>query len=93
MKSNAKSSAKAREALVKVLSTRQRRELLREQIDVSKQFADFLSEIAAKGEGSALDAGQAKLEATSLSMEIRQLDASETALLGELKPSARHEGR
>jgi cobalt-zinc-cadmium efflux system outer membrane protein len=78
--------AKAREAVVKVLATRQRRELLREQISVSKEFAGFLSGIAAKGEGSALDASQAKLEATSLSMEIRQLDASETALVGELKP-------
>lgn len=78
--------AKAREAVVKVLSIRQRRELLREQVAVSKQFAGFLSEVAAKGEGSALDAGQAKLEATSLSTEIRQLDAGETALLGELKP-------
>lgn len=77
---------KAREGVVKVLATRQRRELLREQIGVSKEFADFLSGVAAKGEGSALDAGQAKLEATSLSMEIRQLDASETALVGELKP-------
>jgi cobalt-zinc-cadmium efflux system outer membrane protein len=78
--------AKAREAVVKVLATRQRRELLREQVGVSKEFADFLSEAAAKGEGSALDSGQAKLEATSLSMEIRQLDAGETALVGELKP-------
>ena len=78
--------AKAREAMVKVLASRQRRALLREQSGVSKEFADFLAEIAAKGEGSALDAGQAKLEATSLSMEIRQLDAGETALVGELKP-------
>ena len=78
--------SKAREAVVKVLANRQRRELLREQIGVSKEFADFLSGIAAKGEGSALDAGQAKLEATSLATEIRQLDASETALVGELKP-------
>jgi cobalt-zinc-cadmium efflux system outer membrane protein len=78
--------SKAREGVVKVLATRQRRGLLREQIGVSKEFADFLSGVAAKGEGSALDAGQAKLEATSLSMEIRQLDASETALVGELKP-------
>jgi cobalt-zinc-cadmium efflux system outer membrane protein len=76
----------AREAVVKLLATRQRRELLREQVGVSKKFADFLSEVAAKGEGSALDSGQAKLEATSLSMELRQLDASETALVGELKP-------
>ncbi len=76
----------ARVLVVKLLSTRQRRELLREQTAVSKEFSDFLSNIVAKGEGSALDAGQAKLETTSLAMEIRQLDASETALAGELKP-------
>ena len=76
----------AREAVVKVLATRQRRGLLREQSSVSKEFADFLSEAAGKGEGSALDAGQAKLEATSLAVEMRQLDASETAFVGELKP-------
>lgn len=75
-----------REAVVKLMTSRQRRELLQEQSGVSKKFADFLSEVAAKGEGSALDAGQAKLEAASLSMEIRQLDASETALVGQLKP-------
>lgn len=76
----------AREAVVKVLATRQRRELLREQSSVSKEFADFLSAAAEKGEGSVLDAGQSKLEAASLSMEIRHLDANETALVGELKP-------
>lgn len=76
----------AREAVVKILAARQRRELLLEQTAISKEFAEFLSGIVAKGEGSALDAGQAKLEATSLSMEIRQIEASETSLLGELKP-------
>ncbi len=79
-------TGKAREAVVKILATRQRRELLGEQSDVSSEFAKFLSEIAAKGEGSALDAGQAKLEAASLTMEMRQLDAAEAALSGELKP-------
>jgi outer membrane protein, heavy metal efflux system len=77
---------KAREAVVKLLATRQRRELLSEQSSVSQEFADFLSEAAKKGEGSTLDAGQAKLEATSLAVEMRQLAASETALVGELKP-------
>lgn len=79
-------TGQAREAVVKVLATRQRRQLLREQSGVFREFADFLSEAAEKGEGSSLDAGQAKLEATSLSMEIRQLDAGEAALVGELKP-------
>lgn len=76
----------AREAVVKILATRQRRELLHEQSGVSTGFAKSLSDIAAKGEGSPLDAGQAKLEAASLAMEMRQLDAEESALVGELKP-------
>ncbi len=79
-------TGQARGLMVKVLASRQLRELLREQSAVSKQFADFLSEAAGKGEGSPLDAGQAKLEASILSTEIRQLNASETALVGELKP-------
>ncbi|MES2474459.1 MAG: TolC family protein [Verrucomicrobiota bacterium] len=79
-------TGQAREAVVKILATRQRRALLREQSEVSDEFAKFLSEIAAKGEGSALDAGQAKLEAASLAMEMRQLDAGEAGLVGELKP-------
>lgn len=78
--------ASAREAVVKVLATRQRRELLREQAAMTRRFADFLSEVAAKGEGSVIDAGQAKLDAASLAMEIRQLDAAETSLAGGLKP-------
>jgi outer membrane protein TolC len=59
---------------------------VKEQAALSKEFAKFLSETAAKGEGSIIDAGQAKLEATTLAMEIRQLDAAETALIGKLKP-------
>jgi cobalt-zinc-cadmium efflux system outer membrane protein len=79
-------TGQAREAVVKILATRQRRELLRKQANVAGEFATFLSEIAAKGEGSALDAGQAKLEAASIAMEMRQLDAGEAALTGDLKP-------
>lgn len=76
----------ARVLVVKLIATRQRRELLREQIGISKEFSDFLSNIVAKGEGSALDASQARLEATSLAAESRQLDANEITLTGELKP-------
>jgi cobalt-zinc-cadmium efflux system outer membrane protein len=79
-------AAGAKESVVKVLANRQRRALLDEQVAISKQFADFLSESVAKGEGSAIDAGQAKLEATSIAMEIRLLDAEQTALVGGLKP-------
>jgi len=78
--------AEAREAVVKVLAIRQRRDLLGEQAKLSTEFSTFLSDIAAKGEGSPLDAGQAKLEAASLAVEMRQLDAAEAAAAGELKP-------
>ncbi len=77
---------RAREAMVKILATRQRRELLSGQSGASTEFAKFLTDIAARGEGSPLDAGLAKLEGASLIMETRQLDATETALQGELKP-------
>jgi cobalt-zinc-cadmium efflux system outer membrane protein len=76
----------AREAVVNVLAIRQRRELLNEQVKLSIELSTFLSEIAAKGEGSPLDAGLAKLEAARHATELRQLDAAETAALGALKP-------
>lgn len=72
--------------VVKLLAARERRALLRKQTEIADEFSKFLSEIAAKGEGSPLDAGQAKLEAASLAMESRQLDATEASLVGELKP-------
>ena len=78
--------AEAREDVVNVLAIRQRRELLNQQSALSKEFADFLSGVAEKGEGSRLDAGQAKLEAASLVLEMRQLDATEVAAVGTLKP-------
>lgn len=81
-----KLTGQAREIVVKILASRQHRELLRAQSKVSGEFAMFLAEIAAKGEGSPLDAGQAKLDAASFAMELRQLDAGETGLHGELKP-------
>jgi cobalt-zinc-cadmium efflux system outer membrane protein len=78
--------AKAKEGIVGVLAVRQKRDLLKSQVDVSQSFADSLSESAAKGEASALDAGQAKLEAAGIGMALRQLDAEEAAMVGTLKP-------
>ncbi|MFT4176759.1 MAG: TolC family protein [Luteolibacter sp.] len=78
--------AEAREAVVSLLAIRQRRELLKSQIGISSHFADFLTETANKGEGSSLDAGQARLEALSLRNELNQLDAEETTTFGLLKP-------
>ncbi len=76
----------AREGIVNVLAVRQRRELLKSQVGVSQRFADTLAESAAKGEASPLDAGQAKLEAAGIGMELRQLDAEEAAAVGTVKP-------
>ena len=69
-----------------VLAIRQRRELLGEQAGLAGEFAGVLAAAAEKGEGSALDAGQAKLEAAGLAVGMRQLDAAETAAVGTLKP-------
>jgi len=78
--------AEARTALVKVLSIRRQRTLRREQVDVSAKLSDFIAKTVEKGEGSLLDAGQARLEAARLATEVRQLEAEETAALGVLKP-------
>ena len=78
--------AQARSLLVRILAGRQGRELLREQAALAKAFAASLSESASKGEGSPVEAGQARVEAASLAAAIRQLDAGEVALVGELKP-------
>jgi len=78
--------ADARTAIVNVLSIRQRRQLLKEQTELSNSFAGFLTEAAGKGEASSLDAGMAKLEAASIITELKQLDAEEAAMAGTLKP-------
>jgi cobalt-zinc-cadmium efflux system outer membrane protein len=78
--------SRAREGVVEVLAIRQRRDLLTRQSALSKEFSGLLADMAAKGEASSLDAGLAKLETTSLTVEMRQLEASETAATGILKP-------
>ena len=79
-------ATEAREATVKVLTTRQRRDLLRAQTSLMQQFASTLADSAQKGEASSLDAGQANLNAASLEIQTRQLDAEENLWIGTLKP-------
>lgn len=76
----------ARQGVVKLLAIRERRHLLQQQVELARSFAAVLTESAAKGEGSAIDAGQARLEAGGLALEIRKLESEETRLAGELKP-------
>jgi outer membrane protein, heavy metal efflux system len=78
--------AETRGAVVQVLAIRQRRDLVERQAKVSQEWSDFLAEAAARGEGSALAVGQAKLESASLVAESRQIAAMEAAALGKLKP-------
>ena len=74
----------AQSTLVNLLALRHRRALLHQQLEVADTFSTFLAEVAAKGEGSALDVGQARLEASTLAIELHQLDAQEAVFLGEL---------
>ncbi|MFC7339203.1 TolC family protein [Haloferula chungangensis] len=76
----------AKAALVRVLAVRQRKELLKQQADLANELADFIAEVAKKGEASSLDAGQAKLEASRFLTQSRQLAAAEQQAIGELKP-------
>ncbi len=78
--------AGAKTSVIRVLAIRQRRELLRNQIALASEFSEKLSVASQKGEGSALDSATARLEAASISAQIRQLDAEEAAAVGELKP-------
>jgi cobalt-zinc-cadmium efflux system outer membrane protein len=78
--------AGAKTSVIRVLAIQQRRELLRNQIALASEFSNKISAASKKGEGSALDAATARLEAASISAQIRQLDAEEAATVGELKP-------
>ncbi|MBK1829544.1 TolC family protein [Verrucomicrobiaceae bacterium R5-34] len=71
---------------VKILALRNHKQLLQKQLKVCTQLAEYISNAAAKGEGSILDAGQAKLEAAQLGNQLRQLDAEAATLMGNLKP-------
>ena len=78
--------ADANRAIIEVLAIRQRKDLLNRQSTLTAQLADSIKTAAEKGEGSMLDAGQARVEAMQASTESRTLDAKEAAALGELKP-------
>jgi outer membrane protein, heavy metal efflux system len=78
--------ADARSIALKVLVHQQRRELIRHQAGIARGFADFLTESSARGESSPLDVADAKLEAASLDVRIRRIDAETAALVDELKP-------
>lgn len=78
--------ADSKQLLIKVLAIRKQKELLKKQEVIARQLADYISEAAKKGEGSVLDAGQAKLEAAQFANQLCQLTAESASLSGQLKP-------
>jgi cobalt-zinc-cadmium efflux system outer membrane protein len=78
--------AQSRQALIEFLALAQRRRLLKDQIKVSSEFSAALKTLAAKGEVSIIDAGQARLLNLQVTTELRELDAEEKALYGIIKP-------
>ncbi|MBC7979713.1 MAG: TolC family protein [Armatimonadetes bacterium] len=79
-------AAEARSEFVKVLSIRERKQLLVKQKTLATELSGFISDASARGEISALDAAQARLAALRLTTEERLLEIEETAALGKLRP-------
>jgi outer membrane protein TolC len=76
----------ARQALIRLLVVREQLSLRQDQIAPAETLEKSLRDSAAKGEVSALDAGLVKLEVMQLQTEVRQLEARQKAINGELKP-------
>ncbi len=79
-------TGEAREMTVRYLALQRLKDLRLKQLHLAMELADYTQGVANKGEGSMLDAAQAKLEANQFEIEIRQLDTSVQQLIGILKP-------
>ncbi len=78
--------ADARRLAIRHLAGRDAVALRRRQGEVAEELASFISKAAGRGEGSALDAGEARLEASRLELDIERLTADADSILAELKP-------
>jgi cobalt-zinc-cadmium efflux system outer membrane protein len=76
----------AQSTIIRIIALRERRQLLEKQSAILLAFAESLREAAEKGEGSQLEAQQARLESDIFKLEIQQLSAAEIAEIGALKP-------
>lgn len=76
----------ARLAVVQYLALQRQKELRTQQLGLARELATYIDGVAKRGEGSPLDAAQARLEARQLEVEIRQFDTSAQQLIGGLKP-------
>ncbi len=78
--------ARARRDAVRYLASDQAITLSERQGKVADELATFIESLVERGEGSALDAGGARLESTQADLKVRQLAAAAATLLSELKP-------
>ena len=78
--------AEARTLATKALALRQERRIRERQVEVATKLADFIEDAVSKGEGSPLDAGQARLEAEQLAQQLAHYDLEIHELLHELRP-------
>lgn len=76
----------ARLAAVQYLALQRQKQLRTQQLGLARELATYIDGIAKRGEGSPLDAAQARLEAKQLEVEIRQFDTASQQLIGRLKP-------
>ncbi len=78
--------AQAQSWAVQLLALANRRALSLQQIENARKLAEFATKGVRAGEISPLDAGQARMEAAQLTLELRQIEADGTKVAGELKP-------
>jgi cobalt-zinc-cadmium efflux system outer membrane protein len=77
--------AEARLLFVKALAVKSRRQWMAIDQKEANEFAELIKQSQQRAEASPLDAGQARLDAATLLIEQKQLDAEEVILLAELK--------
>jgi outer membrane protein, heavy metal efflux system len=78
-------TSQAQELAVEILHNRQRAQYLKKQSRLLDEFANFIDEAAQRGELSALDANQTKIEAATLKSELSRIDTLDGILLNQLK--------
>ena len=79
-------AAQARAAAVRLKVLDEQQALRARQAELAKELAESVAKFAERGEVSALDAGQARLDGLRVSLESSQIETERAALLGELKP-------
>lgn len=81
-----KLGAQARAAAVRLKALDEQQALRAKQAGLAKELAESVAKFAERGEVSALDAGQARLDGLRMNLESRQIETERAVLLGELKP-------